>query len=90
MMKMKMKTMMVSVPPIQFSKNSSSSPTKTPPLRQHKVNSSSRREEDDDIFEDAHFTAFCISSFLERERERERVGRTALNVNAKRQQLTEN
>tara|TARA_B100000482_G_scaffold40782_1_gene26181 strand:- start:1001 stop:1240 length:240 start_codon:yes stop_codon:yes gene_type:complete len=51
-----------------------------------------KEEEDDDIFEDAHFTAFCISSsFLrERERERERVGRTALNVNAKRQQLTEN
>ena len=70
MMKMKMKTMMVSVPPIQFSKNFFFSPTKTPPLRQYKVNSSSEKEEDDDIFEDAP-TAFCISSFL-RERERER------------------
>jgi len=38
-------------------------------------------EEEDDIFEDAHFTAFCISSFL---RERERVGRTALKCKCKK------
>ena len=70
MMKMKMKTMMFSVPPIQFSKNFFFS-HKNASSASHKVNSSSRREEDDDIFEDAP-TAFCISSFLREERERER------------------
>jgi hypothetical protein len=44
-----------------------------------------KEEEEDDIFEDAHFTAFCISSFLrERERERERVGRTTLKCKCKK------
>ena len=88
MMKMKMKTMMFSVPPIQFSKNFFFS-HKNASSAQYKVNSSLRKKKTT-TFSKTRPPLFAFLLFV-REREREeRVGRTALNVNAKRQQLTEN
>jgi len=70
MMKMKMKTMMFSVPPIQFSKNFFFS-HKNASSAQYKVNSSLRKKKTT-TFSKTRPPLFAFLLFFERERERER------------------
>ena len=76
MMKMKMKTMMVSVPPIQFSKNFFFFSHKNASSAQYKVNSSSRKKNKKTTFSKTRISPlFAFLLFFERERERERESR---------------
>jgi hypothetical protein len=73
MMMMKMKPMMVSVPPIQFSKNFFFFSHKNASSASHKVNSSLRKKKKTTTFSNTRISPlFAFLLFFERERERER------------------